>query len=500
MIKEKKYKNGATLIYKKTKTKSTAVSVGFIFNNDISKNYPAGVAHFCEHMFFQETENRDYDTLKKDRKDIFSYKINGLTSMQYTYLDFCRSNKIIEPCFELASDMLLNTKFSQKCVDTERGVIKQENRLNVDKVERVMNAATRNVLNSNVSKTVNDVVSSLEDIEAITPEMLKKFRDENYVSQNFLIAIKGGISYHKAKRLAEKYFINKLRSDPAYSVCNDDLDSYKITNSGNMNTVKIKSKTSDIRIFIKFDDLKDKKLALKHLEAAKYFTSLSSSADGLLVGKLREKGLVYSANCRLACNKYYNSLLITLTTPNENINESIDTIGEFLKQSRNTPLDENLIKKMHLNEKYLLDELTPLPNYPNSLFKNYIMETREELFSKKYMKEKKKIKDNITAKDIQDFCAYAFTKPENVYVTIGTNLPKEDFYDYYDIQRILTTDKALPRKKQAKKSKEVTRETSNNNNLTQDNDEDKTSIDILPPITEKRPKEIKEIDKPDFTR
>ncbi len=498
MIKEKKYKNGATLIYKKTKTKNTAVSVGFVFGKNI-KNHPAGVAHFCEHMFFQETENRDYDTLKKDKNDIFSHKVNGYTSTSYTYLDFCRSNKIIEPCFELASDMLLNTKFSQKCVDAERGVIKQEYKLKNSYYENTMYAASQNLLNSNIFKRTCEGLGSLEDIEAITPEMLKKFRDENYVSQNFLIAIKGGISYHKAKRLAEKYFINKLRSNPEYPIDNN-LDMYKITNSGRMNRVFVNANTTTINILIKLDELKDKKLALKHLQAAKYFISLSNSADGLLVGKLREKGLVYKSYCRLNSNKFYSAFVISLSTSNDNVNKAIDTIGEFFKQNRNFPLDEDIIKKMHLNEKYLQDELESVPNYPNTLFSSYIMSKREELFSKKYMKEKKKIKDSITAKDIQDFCAYAFTKPDNVYVTIGTNLPKEDFYDYFDIQRILTTDKALPSEICSELYNELINEPQKFDKLTKDADTQLTISDVLPPVTEMRPKEIKEIDKTDFTR
>ena len=108
-MKVKIYKNGATLIYRHSRRKHTSVTAGFILGNFRDK-FPEPTAHFCEHMFFKETKNMTQYQLVKKRNKYFSLK-NGKTGFKYTCVEFCRSNKIIEPCFEFTSDILLNTHF-----------------------------------------------------------------------------------------------------------------------------------------------------------------------------------------------------------------------------------------------------------------------------------------------------------------------------------------------------------------------------------------------------
>lgn len=118
MTKFKSYKDGATLVYQKRKRKHTSVIAGFVFGRNRDK-FPDPVAHFCEHMFFKETQNRNQKQLRQDMLDIFTKK-NGRTSPFYTEIDFCRANKKIEECFALASDMLLNTKFSKSALTVKK--------------------------------------------------------------------------------------------------------------------------------------------------------------------------------------------------------------------------------------------------------------------------------------------------------------------------------------------------------------------------------------------
>lgn len=72
--KKKIYSNGATLIFKHRKRKCTSVVAGFAFGSN-RNNYPEPTAHFCEHMFFVETENRSKETLKQDMLNTFSMKM-----------------------------------------------------------------------------------------------------------------------------------------------------------------------------------------------------------------------------------------------------------------------------------------------------------------------------------------------------------------------------------------------------------------------------------------
>lgn len=96
IARKKVYKNGATIIYKKHKRKSTSVVAGFVFGQNRDK-YPEPTAHFLEHMLFKATKNKNEKELREAQLNTFSSMKNGSTSLFYTEIDFCRSNKALVP-------------------------------------------------------------------------------------------------------------------------------------------------------------------------------------------------------------------------------------------------------------------------------------------------------------------------------------------------------------------------------------------------------------------
>ncbi len=431
MIKEKIYKNGAILLFNKRKRKCVTVNAGFIFGKN-RDNYPEPAAHFCEHMFFKETETKNEDVLKENMQKTFSQKYNGYTNLFYTFIDFCRSTKALEACFELASDMLLNTKFSENLVNSEKGVIKQEliRKLSADGAI-FGSACLRTVRTSYTADT--KVLGSKEEIEAITPEILKKFRDDTFISQNFVVTIKGGISFWKAKRLTQKHFISKLKSNPSFPV--DKTLILPFEREGNLTIEHFEKEKTLCNIAIKLPQELD---STKAKQSANMLCRIANDyAKGKIFTTLRDKGLVYSAQIDFDPMPGQNLLIVYFECSSENVNKVINELGEIFHDLTKNLTDLSMIENIKRNVKLAEDERTPRHIYPdNRFFFSYLTEPKEN-FTKKHFKKCKKIFNKLTPGDIQDFCNQAFSHPENLYVTILTNASTENFYTYEQMQKIL---------------------------------------------------------------
>lgn len=425
-LKRKIYKNGATLIYKKNKKRHTSVVAGFVFGKN-RDNYPEPTAHFCEHMFFKETKQKSTQTLNEAMQNTFSM-YNGRTNLFYTEIDFCRSNKIIEPCFELASEMLLETKFSKKNIDSEKGVIKQELVRKLNNPDKLFYFTYARCLRDYYNKNTM-VLGSEQEIDEIDAKTLKKFKDEVFISQNFVITIQGGISFYKAKRLAEKYFIKKLNSDPKFSV--DRTMNLIINKKGNLLVEKYPFKKAICSIAIKIDkDLNN----LKNEQISYMLCMICNGLSGKILNRLRDKGLVYSAG--MSSNfKDDETIKIDFACSDQCVNKCIDEIGKVLYDLKTNLVDEKLIETKKKNQKYQRDEKTTLI-YPSNLFNLYLRYGYESL-TKKYHKKSKKLFQAVTPQDIKDFCNNIFSNPENLYVAILTGSDENNFYNYEKMQKIL---------------------------------------------------------------
>ena len=432
-MKVKNYKNGATLIYRHFQRKHTSVSAGFIFGDNRDK-YPEPTAHFCEHMFFKESKKMTQFQLVKKRNKIFSLK-NGRTGFKFTCIDFCRSNKILEPCFDFSSEVLLNTHFLKKHVESEKGVIKQEltKRLNdpLRKLEYATYRTIRDHLNSDYS-----ILGSFEEIDKMDVETLKKFHNECFISQNFFICISGGISYFRAKKLAEKYFIKRLKSNPKKK--SEKTIEIKNNKPGNMNIEYFPLEKSWCNISIKVESELE---TTKSQTIIDLLTKVSNSTVGLIGLTLRNSGLVYKADIVGGQIRKNNSFLsLNFECSSENVNKIIDVLSSKLCDFANSQITQELIEEQKNKRKYEKDEEIQKNIYPNKDYFLYF-QNNGNLLTKKYEKEYNKEFNSLTSNDIQEFIKTILSKPENLYVTILSNKGPENFYTYEQMQKKLMCPK-----------------------------------------------------------
>ena len=163
-----------------------------------------GASHFIEHLMFKGTERRP-TTLDISRElDAVGAEFNAFTGKNstgyYVKVDASRVSLAVD----LLHDMLFHSKFEQKEIDRERGVIAEELKMYQDNpmahVEEILeNAAYEG------NSLSRDIVGTLETIKNMSRDDMVTYRDAYYVPKNMVVVIAGKID-DTVRALLEKTF------------------------------------------------------------------------------------------------------------------------------------------------------------------------------------------------------------------------------------------------------------------------------------------------------
>src|SRR3990167_5878223 len=100
------------------------VMVGAGSRYETKKN--SGISHFLEHMAFKGTKKRPSAMHISSLIDGIGGEFNAFTSKDHTGYYIKAASKHLPLLFDVLSDMLLHSKFDEKEIEKERGVIIEE--------------------------------------------------------------------------------------------------------------------------------------------------------------------------------------------------------------------------------------------------------------------------------------------------------------------------------------------------------------------------------------
>ena len=165
----------------------------------------SGIAHVLEHLMFEGSEN----VVQGGHSALIS-SVGGLANASTTE-DFTQfyqtvpANQLPLALF-LESDRLRSLRIGESNLDNVRRVVSEERR------SRGSNQAygrTRETLLALVYDTYgyqHPVVGSSDDVDAITPELARAFRDKYYVPSNAVLTIVGDFREDSAMAVIHRYF------------------------------------------------------------------------------------------------------------------------------------------------------------------------------------------------------------------------------------------------------------------------------------------------------
>lgn len=205
MVYEKKYENGLRLVVKKMEG-LMSVTMGILVGTGacVETDAEDGISHFIEHMQFKGTHKRNAFELS-DAFDRLGAQVNAFTGQDLTcYYSKCTIDHTAA-CFELLSDLFLNSVFPEDEMVREKGVVCEEIAMNEDSPEDICLDLLGRAYYGKENYGRN-ILGTVSNVKGFTVEDIYKYKKARYCPENIVISFAGGIDFQTAQALVESYF------------------------------------------------------------------------------------------------------------------------------------------------------------------------------------------------------------------------------------------------------------------------------------------------------
>jgi zinc protease len=171
-----------------------------------------GAAHMLEHMMFKGAKKysgKDFDRILHENGIIN----NAFTTADYTgFYENLPSGKL-ELIMDMEVDRMRNLALRAEDLKSELQVVGEERRWRTDNNPEGLLREIFMGLTFHVHPYKWPVIGYMQDIQAYTPEKLRKFYDTFYVPNNAVLVLSGDFDRRKTKDLIEKYY-SRLEAKP----------------------------------------------------------------------------------------------------------------------------------------------------------------------------------------------------------------------------------------------------------------------------------------------
>ncbi len=164
----------------------------------------AGLAHFCEHMLFKETERRKSYHIN-NRLERLGGEINAFTTKEELVLHATVLREDLGKALELMSDLVFHSVFHQNEIIKERDVILDEIRSYKDSPMDLIYDSFEEKLFAGTPMAI-PILGIPGELHKITSHHMKQYLGARFMPQTMALSVVGNISPARAVRMAEKYF------------------------------------------------------------------------------------------------------------------------------------------------------------------------------------------------------------------------------------------------------------------------------------------------------
>lgn len=162
-----------------------------------------GLSHFMEHMLFKGTPSRSAIEISM-AFDGLGAELNAFTAKEHTCFYARMVDKNLPACFEILSDMLVNSSFGEHDVELEREVVLEELTSSEDMPDDYVFELYGSALFPD-SPLGCPVLGKHETVSAFTSEDLKRYHEKNYVAGNVVVVACGNVDHNQIVALAAKH-------------------------------------------------------------------------------------------------------------------------------------------------------------------------------------------------------------------------------------------------------------------------------------------------------
>lgn len=277
-----------------------------------------GISHFLEHMVFKGTLTRNALEIAQRIENVGGY-INAYTGREVTNYSSQVLSEHLGIAFDVLSDIILNSKFTDNDIELERDIILQEIGMYLDSPDDVVFDSLQNICYPNQALG-RSILGTVESVKKFEQGDFFNFLKRFYGPQQMILCVAGGIDHSHVFRLAEEKF-DFLESNivPTPSVA-------KFV-GGESN---IKKELEQVHFALA---LEAPKLTDPNLYDARIFASiLGGGMSSRLFQEVREKrALCYSIFSFMETLSDTGSIMVYSSTSNDKINELSEVVVNEMK-------------------------------------------------------------------------------------------------------------------------------------------------------------------------
>lgn len=162
----------------------------------------SGLSHFLEHMAFKGTKKRPNALTIATEIESLGAEFNAFTSKDHTGYYIKAAKQHLPQILDVLSDMLLNSKFDEKEIEREKGVIIEEINLYEDTPSRKIGEIYEELLYGDTPLGW-DIAGQAQIIRKIKRQDFLDYTNSLYSPQNAVVVVSGGIKLDKLGQLGQ---------------------------------------------------------------------------------------------------------------------------------------------------------------------------------------------------------------------------------------------------------------------------------------------------------
>ena len=229
------FENGATLVYQKQEAfNGYSFIIGFRSGAQLDGKH-AGLSHLLEHLLFRSPKE---DLTRNILDNILRYSIdqNAFTSENMICVDFSAVDKNVAIALENCMNMITNREFTAEQIAQEIAVVKQEINLEIDRLKRTpITSMTQflDAISESESKLMGiDILGSPKTLSTVTPELLTRYVDRYFNTNNMVISVTSNKPLEKVIELLNDKVFSRVQpaTDEKYIIDFPEPEFFKPVN------------------------------------------------------------------------------------------------------------------------------------------------------------------------------------------------------------------------------------------------------------------------------
>ena len=166
-----------------------------------------GVSHFIEHLLFKGTRRRTAKQISQEVEGIGGY-LNAFTSEEYTCYFAKAGYDKLDVLLDVLLDMYREPRFDAAELEKERGVIKEEIEMYLDRPDQHVHEILNEMLWPS-QPLGRPLTGSLKSMDAITRRDVLDYKRQHYIANNTIVAV-GGPVEHEAVLAAVRPIVSRI--------------------------------------------------------------------------------------------------------------------------------------------------------------------------------------------------------------------------------------------------------------------------------------------------